>query len=491
MNFLQRLLALVRPARLYMLHADFLHAFNLPGRLPVGANQRVRVDRWQHSVLDENFFSLEFFVDYEPVLQRFLAAGDDEDMSAFRRFSRKLPWLLDAFRAEHAGLHADAVTAWQTILRLDPLDAMARYHLGRQRILTGDYSGATGELQLALQEYPRFNAARFDLGYALMESGQLEEAKDAFHRLLELQPGDRDVLAALERLGEFIAVYDDPRQPETMTFLSREAWKRRIEEEMVRNWVADDVLSELGQRALREGFPTLARRCLERACCLREDPATLFAIGLACCEEGQLQDGMRHFQELLEKNPSNPALHLAMADARFKLERPDLALRHLRVTLAGGEAGRQTISLLDRVLCELEGVEASCQQMNQLVVEQPENPWPLHVLAEHFRKKEDYPGALRCLQEAIRREPDEESFYGEAAVLCGRLGKFEEVIQLLNGRLPGNELTPVRIWNLALAYRDLDRRQEAVELFQHFLSMDIPERFEELARRELDRLTGN
>jgi tetratricopeptide (TPR) repeat protein len=121
--------------------------------------------------------------------------------------------------------------------------------------------------------------------------------------------------------------------------------------------------------------------------------------------------------------------------------------------------------------------------------QQPNLAFPHHIAALYHHGKGDMESAVTFMQEALTRSPNEESLYGDMAMLLGITGRFEEIINLLKGRFEKDELQPIHLWNLALAYRDLDKSQEAIEIFTRFLDMDISEEYKKMALREVERLS--
>jgi len=76
----------------------------------------------------------------------------------------------------HAGRYTQAVELCQQALDDDPTDVDARYYRAAARARLDDYDGAIADLRVVLAAQPDFNEAALDLGVALIETKQYREA---------------------------------------------------------------------------------------------------------------------------------------------------------------------------------------------------------------------------------------------------------------------------------------------------------------------------
>lgn len=76
----------------------------------------------------------------------------------------------------HAAHYAQALELFQQALDDDPTDVYARYYRAATRARLDDYDGAIADLRVVLAAQPDFNEAALDLGVALIETKQYQEA---------------------------------------------------------------------------------------------------------------------------------------------------------------------------------------------------------------------------------------------------------------------------------------------------------------------------
>lgn len=475
-----------RRPKLFMLHAEHLRAFNLPGKLPITAEIRARAEKAGRDTLDERFFDLAFFRDYAPTLNQYLDRFRvDADTASFVLFRRKLPLLVEGLAHDAANRFREARESFEAILRIDPGDAHAHYAIGRARILAGEYGAAASSLREAVRHHPRFHRALLDLGCTYLESGQAERAKDIFSRIMEFSPGDPNAFEGMKRLGEYVAIAGEGENG--CGFLRREEFKRRLEHDLVAHWESAEGLRETGERAFAERFFTLARRAFERAFLHRPEPGLQLLIARTLLEEGEFREAYQMLAEPLAQGTADPDLLVAAAEAMLGLARHAEARRHLEAAFARGADPRHA-DLMRRIHRAAGTAGEGARWLAAFAARHPASPWPHRALAEQHAEFGDPSACCAALAAALERAPHDESLVSDYAMALGRAGRFEEVVALLSGRAGAAASHHVHLWNLGLAYRDLSRRREAIEILRKVMSMDVPAEFKSLARRELDRL---
>ena len=106
---------------------------------------------------------------------------------------------------------ADARTALEKVLQLDPKQATALRQLGELELKAGDFAKAAEHLKAAREARPDDSTAAFYEGQAREKSGDLAGARDALETSLKLTPGQ---LPARILLGEVYLRLKDPKAAE-------------------------------------------------------------------------------------------------------------------------------------------------------------------------------------------------------------------------------------------------------------------------------------
>jgi tetratricopeptide (TPR) repeat protein len=97
-----------------------------------------------------------------------------------------------------------ATQEYETALRLDPENADGHFGRGMVRLMAppgfgGDLEGAVADFEAAVAKKP-FAEAYFRLGMAYQKKGDVEKAKAAYKKALELEPGHEEAAKALAAL---------------------------------------------------------------------------------------------------------------------------------------------------------------------------------------------------------------------------------------------------------------------------------------------------
>ena len=107
---------------------------------------------------------------------------------------------------EDPNTQAQAITAYQRVLALDPEHAAAHINLGTLHYNRQDYALSEKHYRAAIEIDPRYALAHFDLGNVLDETGRVTEAIQAYNTALQLAPtyGDAhyNVALAYEKVRE-------------------------------------------------------------------------------------------------------------------------------------------------------------------------------------------------------------------------------------------------------------------------------------------------
>jgi tetratricopeptide (TPR) repeat protein len=94
-----------------------------------------------------------------------------------------------------------AMQEYETTLQLDPDNADGHFGRGMVRLMAppgfgGDLDGAVEDFEASVAKKP-FAEAYFRLGTALQKKGDVEKAKAAYKKALELEPGHPEATKAL------------------------------------------------------------------------------------------------------------------------------------------------------------------------------------------------------------------------------------------------------------------------------------------------------
>ena len=96
--------------------------------------------------------------------------------------------------------YAEATQAFRHVLEFNPRDAGANTQLGRIMETRGDRDGAIHQYEIALETDPKYRAANYVLGVALLKQGKTQEAIE--HLLKTVEPVDVKTPGYMRQLSE-------------------------------------------------------------------------------------------------------------------------------------------------------------------------------------------------------------------------------------------------------------------------------------------------
>jgi tetratricopeptide (TPR) repeat protein len=358
---------------------------------------------------------------------------------------------------------AQAISELREVARLEPTDAEAW-------ALLGEFYYALGKPNEAIDAWTRWvaaspsseprifqfvtngrelttDAANARLGQALIAAGRTTEAIAAIRRAIGLNPenkeysdllsqafeaggSDASAIAELQRM-----VADDPSNTSTVRLLARvQARAGRV----------DDAAATL--RAAIVKRPKGDREQL----LLRLFLAQIYSDAL------RYTDAIAVFEELLkERNISDSVLNTE--DDR------EIAAVVL-----------QRIINLQKIAGRTAEVTATIERMRRLLG--PEDPTAEEEYVEFLRNQGRRQEALSTIRSARLRYPDENEFINLEAATLTDLGRVDEAITLLRGRLKGS-LEDFDIYRMISALNtQAGRGREAVEAARKMLELAPPER---------------
>src|SRR5579884_1461952 len=201
-----------------------------------------------------------------------------------------LVWFEVGCKAEEAGRHAEAVTAYKEALRLKPDDEAAWFDLGAAYGLLGQYDKAVSASQEAIRLKPDDAAAWLSLGVAYHDLGRYDKAVSAEQEAIRLKPDDERAWFSLGAAYGLLGQYDKA------VSAYQEALRLKPDDE--RAWF------ELGLAYGLLGQYDKAVSAYQEALRLKpDDEAAWFELGLAYHALGQQSEVLKVYEKLKTLDP--------------------------------------------------------------------------------------------------------------------------------------------------------------------------------------------
>ncbi|MFZ5980459.1 MAG: protein kinase domain-containing protein, partial [Candidatus Zixiibacteriota bacterium] len=161
----------------------FIKAREREDKLPVKEKNLldIYIDTWVDNKFDDAFIKLKSFVRSYP---------DDKEARV----------IYALFLSEMGNNNRDAIAQLDTVLLLDSKFPMALQNLARLYALDGDYETAIGYALQIKKYYPESPIAYQQLSAFYQDLGRYEEAREVSKEMLEMTPGNIDILQLLIRI---------------------------------------------------------------------------------------------------------------------------------------------------------------------------------------------------------------------------------------------------------------------------------------------------
>jgi Tfp pilus assembly protein PilF len=195
------------------------------------------------------------------------------------------------------------VTIWQGTVEKYPNNSRAHYNLGAALLQNGELQDAIGHLEQAVRIQPDFADAHNSAGVALEQAGRVQEAIGHYERALQIRP---DFADAHNNLG--IALM---RQGSLAEAIGQYEQALRIQPDYVRaqcNWA---------NALLRMGQVPEAIQHYEQALRIQPDFAEVhYNVGLALEKVGRTPEAIQHYEQALRIRPDFVQAQYALARLR-------------------------------------------------------------------------------------------------------------------------------------------------------------------------------
>lgn len=433
-----------------------------------GLPRRVPAPKAEFESIAESGFAI-------PRLKKWISAFLTAAPSAWRSQNADLAKSYDRFIAKadfwERGLAAlskrdvaGAIAAFKMIASVDPDDHAARLNLGLAYAQSGDATLAKKAFEAVRTSYegdPDYHVA---YGQAHLTTGDKDAAADEFALALEAKPDNMDALRALAGLGFLVAVYEDPKDAASLTFL-------RAGAEL-------DSLKELWDQAPRdgryyidqleyhasEGRHAVALAAAERAAANASVEVSERAeLGRAAAlrQLGRPGEAAEALSAALAKMPASSLLRVEQARVLFALGREADANRDLDTVLSADPGFMEALALrfpLERILSEASG--GLLVDLARWAEGHPTAAGAWLWLGLHQRKAGGEDEALETLRKAALLAPGDDAVRSAYWTELGRSAKWQAVLDDAATLEMKSRAWTVR-WNEAEALSALGRKVEA------------------------------
>jgi tetratricopeptide (TPR) repeat protein len=277
----------------------------------------------------------------------------------------KKPWLQSALGAglllilgiaswQWIWVYTSEDAFWTDMLAKNPNSWMAHNNLGNALFQKGQLDDAVAQYQKALETNPDDAQAHNNLGNALFQKGELDDAVAHYQKALEINPkyaqAHSNLGLALFRKGQLddaVAHYQkaleiNPDDAQAHSNLGLALFQKGQLDDAVAHYQkaletnpnSFEVHSDLGNALFRKGQVNNAVAQYQKALEINPDYARAHGnLGVALFQKGQVDDAVAQYQKALEINPNSFEVHYNLGYALFQKGELDLAITQFQEVL--------------------------------------------------------------------------------------------------------------------------------------------------------------
>jgi len=316
---------------------------------------------------------------------------------------------------------------WEDALARNPRCWMGYNNLGNALLQKGQVDEALGQFRKALEINPNYVDARSNFGAALFEKGRVDDAVAQYNRTLEIDPyyaqANYNLGLALFQNGQIddaIAQYKkavkiNPYYAEAHNTLGNALLQKgQLDEalgqfqnalEINPNYV--DARSNLGVALFQKGQVDDAVVQYKKAVEINPDYVNArYNLGNALLQKGQLDEAIAQFQKAVEIKPDYVDAHYNLGNALFKKGRSNEAINQFQQALHINPDYVNARSNLAVVLFQKGQLEEAVAQLQKAVDISPNSYKIRYNLGNVLFEKGKLEEAITQFQEALRLKPD-------------------------------------------------------------------------------------
>ncbi|HEY3820499.1 MAG TPA: tetratricopeptide repeat protein [Polyangiaceae bacterium] len=364
-----------------------------------------------------------------------------------------------------------AVGALRMISNIDPNDHCAKLNLASALSSSGDHPAAIAMLDSVTETWAddaEFHVTRANV---LLSLQRRDEAIGALVDALERDPSHNQAMETLKALGVLAAVYEDPRDATSLTYVRTD----KVTEHMESVWAAAprDVDYYLRQVAYHqmERRPAVALAAAEKAIALAgaagPDVRAVSARITALRELGRVDEATAAARAVVEKDASSGAAHLDLARCLLAAGKNDEANAELDRAIAADPGDLMALDLRwwPASRHDLEQLEAALPMFQGHADAHSTSAGAWRMLARARLAIGDAERAMPLFEKAVAMAPGDDDLRAEWWAELVRHGKAAEVIADAEKLGDMKKHDWKARWNHAEAFAAAGRKIEAQTVF--------------------------
>jgi len=325
---------------------------------------------------------------------------------------------------QRAWVYESEETLWADTLAKNPNCWAGYNNLGNALLQKGQLDEAMTQFQKALAINPNYAEAHCNVGVVLSQKGQFDEAMAQYRKVLEIDPNYSE---AHNNLG--IAFFQKGQ--------------------------LDEAIAQY-QKALAIN---------------PNDAEVHYNLGVALLQNGQLDDAIAQFQATLELNPGFAEAHHNLGTALVTKGRMDEAIARFQKALEINPNDAEAHSHLGNALVHKGEVDQALTEFRRALEINPNYAEAHSNLGIIFARKGQLDEAMAQYQKALAINPSDTEAYSNLGNVLLQKGKVDEAIAQYKNALEINPNYPEIHYNLGVALDEKGETNEAIAQYREALRL--------------------
>ena len=343
----------------------------------------------------------------------------------------------------------DSESLWTHTLACTPDNYMGHYDLGNALLQKGNVDDAIAHFQRALQIKADSAEVCYDLGNALLQKGNVDEAITQYQKALQINPDFAgahnnlgNVLLKMGNVDEALAHFQkalqiNPNSVEAHINLGNVLLKMGNVDEAITHFQkalqinpnSVEAHNNLGNVLLKMGNVDEAITHFQKALQINPDNAeTHNNLGNALLKRGRVDEGIAHFQRALEINPGSAEAHYNLGNALLQKGRVDEAIAHYQKALEINPDNAETHYNLGNALLQKGRVDEAIAHYQKALEINPDSAEAHNNLGGALLPKGRVDEAIVHFQKALQLTPDNAEAHNNLGKALLQKGNVDEAI---------------------------------------------------------------
>lgn len=369
------------------------------------------------------------------------------------------------------GDYAKAISALKLVVAVDANDHAARMNLASALAASGDTKKALEHLTAIRPTFEGDPDYHVTLGQVKLATGDRDGAVGEMVLALEAKPDHQGALDALKQLGVLLAVYENPRDAASLTYVRADSvvdWLKEVWDKEPRD--AAYWLEQVAYHESERRFAVVLEAALRGQMAIEIDERGRERLATARIEAlralGRVDDALKGARGFIETAPQSSAGHVALARCLAATGDMDGAKAALDKAL---ELDPGDLEALDLAFWpeqrELEPLLASLPKLQAFADAHANSAGALRSLARMKLAIGQADEALALFAKAVALAPDDDALRGEWWVELTRAQKLDQLVADAE-KIPdlGKRDWKLR-WSEAEAYAAQGKKEQAYAAF--------------------------